>query len=233
MISELRTKIKSIKAAIRSGLATGNRSKERNFQLFDYMKPNGEVDYERYRMNQVAGNKAKIEWIWVKEENIKYLADYISGRIDKPKFGICHGTRRGNEQLWFRKYLNCDVIGTEISDSANQFPFTIQWDFHQIKPEWVGSMDFIYSNSLDHSYAPDKCLEGWMTCLKKNGVCIVEHSSGHEDSTELDPFGAPVSIMPYLILTWSKNKFCVREVLDAPFVDKGLTYLKYLIIENN
>ncbi|MBK6621188.1 MAG: hypothetical protein IPG32_10020 [Saprospirales bacterium] len=51
--------------------------------------------------------------------------------------------------------MNCEVIGTEISDSASKFSHTIEWDFHEVKPEWIGRADFIYSNSFDHSYDPE------------------------------------------------------------------------------
>ena len=90
--------------------------------------------------------------------------------IDTVEFGICHGTRRGKEQEWFRKYLGCGVIGTEISDTVEQFPHTIEWDFHETKAEWINSADFIYSNSLDHSYDPKKCLTactGAVTLMRK------------------------------------------------------------------
>ena len=36
------------------------------------------------------------------------------------------------------------MIDTEISETAEQFPNTIQWDFHKVKPEWLSSVDFIY-----------------------------------------------------------------------------------------
>ena len=65
---------------------------------------------------------------------MEYLSEYIRKNINIVKFGLCHGTRTGKEQEWFRKYLSCDVVGTEISETATQFPFTIQWDFHKSKP---------------------------------------------------------------------------------------------------
>ena len=124
----------------------------RSVILYKYLNGDGSFDYERYRRVQIEGNHRKLGNIWVAEENIAYLADYL--RPKNPRFGICHGTRRGKEQEWFRKYLQCEVIGTEISDTALQFPDTIQWDFHEVKPEWIGAVDFIYSNSFDHSYDP-------------------------------------------------------------------------------
>jgi len=205
--------------------------KRNGFELYQYRKADGTFDYEKYKQVQTAGNRRKIEKVWVREENIAFLADYITRRVGKVTFGLCHGTRRGKEQEWFRKYLNCDVIGTEISDTAEQFPNTIQWDFHKVKPEWIDAVDFIYSNSLDHSYDPPSCLAAWMSCIKKGGACIIEHTSGHELATELDPFGADIAVMPYLILTWGKGNFCVRELLDAPLKPGSLEYIQYLVIQ--
>ncbi len=201
-----------------------------NYKLYKYEKPDGSFDYERYKEVQINGNKRKIESVWVTEENVAYLSEYIKKNLSRIEFGLCHGTRRGKEQKWFRKYLKAHVIGTEISDTAIEFPHTIQWDFHNIKEEWLNNVDFIYSNSLDHSYNPEKCLDNWMSCLSKNGICIIEHTSGHESTSELDPFGAPISLMPYLILVWSKGKYYVTEILTAPKQHKE--YVKFLIIKN-
>jgi len=189
-----------------------------SFVLYEYPKPDGSFDYERYRQTQEAGNKRKVKKVWVIEDNIEFLSEYIRGVLGDPRFGICHGTRRGMEQAWFRKYLGCEVIGTEISDTAESFPHSIQWDFHDTKPEWIDATDFIYSNSLDHSYDPRKCLNAWMSCIRKGGVCIIEHSRRHGPSTasDLDPFGADLVEMPYLITQWGEGRYGVRQVLEAP-----------------
>ncbi len=191
----------------------------------------GTFAYDKYIQIQIDGNEEKIENVWVIEENISFLSDYINNNVANVEFGLCHGTRRGKEQEWFRKYLNCDVIGTEISTSAEQFPHTIRWDFHRAKPEWIDTMSFIYSNSFDHSYDPQNCLNTWMKCIKKGGICILEHTSEHEAATELDPFGASIYQMPYLVLIWGEGRFCVRELLNAPSKKGAIKYTKYLIIE--
>ena len=204
----------------------------RDIVIHKYLKSDGSFDYERYKKIQQEGNKNKIGNIWVIEENIEFLSDYIRKVIGQPKFGLCHGTRRGMEQTWFRKYLDCEVIGTEISETAKEFPHTIQWDFHETKPEWIDSVDFIYSNSFDHSYDPEKCLNAWMSCVRKDGLCIIEHSNTHGPAgvSELDPFGAELTIMPYLITTWGKGKYCVRELVRAPHKNKYRDYFLYFIV---
>jgi hypothetical protein len=201
--------------------------------LYQYLGADGSFDYEKYRRIQDEGNKKKINNIWVIEENIIFLSNYIKSAIGTPQFGICHGTRNGKEQEWFRKHLRCEVIGTEISDTAENFPHTVHWDFHEVKSEWIDATDFIYSNSFDHSYDPEKCLNSWMSCIKKRGVCIIEHSSTHNQccASELDPFGADITQMPYLITKWGKGKYGVRQLIDAPKKAEGLEYLCFIIIQ--
>ncbi len=126
-------------------------------------------------------------------------------------------------------YMGCEVLGTEIADTALEFPHTLQWDMHEVKPEWRGSVDFIYSNSLDHSYDPRLCLNAWMGCLKPGGICVIEHSPQHEKSTELDPFGASILVMPFLIALWSGGRYGVREVLPLPS-DAG--EYRFLVLQN-
>lgn len=189
------------------------------YVLYGYSGADGAFDLDEYRRVQIEGNKRKIRQVWAREENIEFLSQYLQKSLGSVGFGICHGTRRGLEQGWFRKYLDgCEVIGTEISDTATEFPHTIQWDFHEAKPEWLGATDFIYSNSLDHSYDPESCLNTWMRCIRPGGICILEHGRAHGPggASQLDPFGAELAVMPYLIARWGRGEYCVREVLPAP-----------------
>lgn len=215
------------------GLSTKKSTKRKSgFELLEFKKSDGSFDYEKYKEIQIQGNLEKINSVWVREENISFLADYIKEVVSEVNFGLCHGTRRGKEQEWFSKYLNADVLGTEISNTAAEFPNTIQWDFHEVKEKWLGKTDFIYSNSFDHTYDPKKCLDQWMSCVSKDGMCIIEHSSGHEQATKLDPFGSYLSYMPYLILKWGEGKYCVTDILTAPSKKESLEYINFLIVRH-
>ena len=190
-----------------------------DYALHVYKNEDGNFDYSRYRKIQQKGNLQKIQQTWATEENIQFLADYIRAEIGTPTFGICHGTRRGEEQAWFRKCLSCEVIGTEISDTAKDFPHTVQWDFHAENPEWSSRADFVYSNSLDHSYDPETCLNTWIKSLRIGGLCILEHDHHYHSpkaQNELDPFGVDIVVMAYLIAVWGKDRFFLKELIDAP-----------------
>lgn len=208
-------------------------------KLHSYTKPDGSFDYDSYRAIQESGNKKKIDQTWAHPENIAFLSRYIKERLPNVEFGICHGTRRGSEQKWFREHLHCEVIGTEIASTASQFPHTVQWDFHEINPAWIGKTDFIYSNSFDHAYDPKKALNAWMGSLKPDGLCILEHGTGHEPKkvSALDPFGAKFSAMPALIREWSEGRFAVADRLKGVAGrSSGKIWagnkMRYLVIKN-
>jgi hypothetical protein len=48
------------------------------------------------------------------------------------------------------------VIGTDQPQTATQFAYPVQWEFHDDNPEWQGKADFVYSNSWEHAYDPGK-----------------------------------------------------------------------------
>jgi hypothetical protein len=226
-----------VRSLLRRGLKKllqRNRRDQLKVIQYSYTRGDGSFDYGKYKRIQVAGNERKIEHVWVLEDNIAFLAAYINRRVPSPSFGICHGTRRGLEQKWFSKYLGgCRVIGTEISHTAGEFENTIEWDFHDEKPEWIGAVDFVYSNSLDHAYDPKKALTAWVNSLKRNGICIIEHTTSHgaDKTSELDPFGASLEIMPFLVLKWSEGAFAVTSILEAPATNKFAPETHFLIIE--
>ena len=202
--------------------------------LFKYQK-DGKIDYENYKKTQTEGNVAKIDEVFEIEENVKMLSDFLKKNLANIEFGICHGTRRGKEQEWFRKYLGVNVIGTEISETATKFPNTIQWDFHEIKDEWIKKVDFIYSNSLDHSYDPGFCLQQWFRCLKKGGYCIINGSSANNPKfvNKLDLFGFTKEGITNMIKDLEeKNEIKLKIILDGkPNPKKHVKKWYYCIIE--
>jgi hypothetical protein len=207
-------------------------------KLIEYINSAGNFDYRRYRDAQIAANHAKINAVWVCKPSIQFLSRYILKAMGKPAFGLCHGTRRGLEQAWFRECLggNVEVIGTEISDTAAQFPHTVRHDFHERRPEWVNAASFVYSNSWDHAYDPAKALFVRMESLRPGGVVILEHTIGHrpENASESDPFGIAFDDLVNFVNMIGGGRFYTSEVLDKFDFDVPDYYgqLKYLVIRN-
>ena len=60
-----------------------------------------------------------------------------------------------------------------------------------MRPEWKNKFDFVYSNSLDHSYDPGLALEVWASCLKLGGILYLEHTDDHNGNIDFaDCFSA-------------------------------------------
>ena len=191
---------------------------EDGMKLFHY-GDDGDFDIDLYRKVQTEANKMKIKNQWVSEGHIAILSSYMQDRGVKVGSGICHGTRRGNEQMWFRKYLgpSADVFGTEISDTATEFPHTIQWDFHDVDPAWVGTMDFVYSNSWDHAFDPERAFAGWISCLRPGGFLMLDHGWNYQPGrvTPMDPFGIPEAGLVKMLDRIGIATGSVAEVIDG------------------
>lgn len=140
-------------------------------------------NYKKYVKAQIRKNKRKLNVIWARDDEIKIICKIIK-KIPSATFGICHGVRNAWEVERFREKLGIEVIGTDISPTIVDFPHSIQWDFHEIKDEWINNVDFIYTNSFDHSYNPELCLDRWMKCIKKNGLCFIQWSSTNENKID-------------------------------------------------
>ena len=168
-------------------------------------------NYDKYLRAQIKEHLRKQNRVEATEDNIEMLSKYILKAMRFPAFGICHGCRTGQEQVWFRKYLNANVIGTEISRSAANNPHTIVWDFNKPNPTWVGKADFVYSNALDHAFDARKTMRVWMNTLSPRGICIIEWGPNDINATKRDPFGATFD--EYLEMF--EKKFEVVDILSS------------------
>jgi hypothetical protein len=190
--------------------------------------------YSDYVTAQQKANRAKAHKVWVCEENIKFLSEYIAPIL--PVLGLCHGTRGGYEQAWFRKYLPaCEVWGTEIGDASAEH--TIQWDFNKQNAEWIKKFDFVYSNSFDHAFDPRDTLQTWYNQVRSGGFVILEYDRRNEHTGEVskavnptDPNSITIKELTILIPKWIPGSRIVA-VLDMPVVK--VDYQKSIIIEVN
>ena len=137
--------------------------------------------YELYRQAQVEVNRTKLGEVWAVRAELKLVADYVRSHVPWAAFGICHGARNGFEVGVLRELLGIEVIGTDISPSARDFPHLVEWDFHEPNPEWAGRVDFVYSNSWDHSYDFDRCFTVWIESLRAGGKCFLQWTRLHSE----------------------------------------------------
>jgi hypothetical protein len=191
--------------------------------LLIYQHDYGLGGYDKYRTVQIAHNKRKIHSVWADEKTIDFISTYIKAHIPNPVAGLCHGSRNGFEVIEFSRRLNCNVCGTDISDTAKDFPNTYQWDFHEPYGEWIGKFSFVYTNSLDQALDPRKALHTWADQLRADGFIFIEHTMQHspQGASSMDPFGAHPLVMPYLIFEWGRGKYRLVDILKPDHVKKG------------
>ena len=141
--------------------------------------------YDEYVATQVKVNKKKIHNVWASYEELMVIAKCLRNSSHPSHFGVCHGARNGHEVRVLRLLTDAEVIGTDIAETAFKFDNMIQMDFHDDKPEWHDKVDFIYSNSWDHSYDFDKMLGAWLKCINPEGgkIFIPWCDDGYSDST--------------------------------------------------
>lgn len=142
-------------------------------------------NYSDYVEAQTEANKRKINLVWTKQSIINKVKTFKDEAHDI----LCHGVRNGAELNMFRSvYGFGNIIGTEISETATQFPDVVQHDFQDVREEWVGKFDIVYSNSFDHAFDPERALSAWKDQLKVDGVVIIELMIGNENrSKRSDP----------------------------------------------
>ena len=173
-------------------------------------------NYDEYKNTQIYFNKQKINKVWADENTLKIVSNFLKESIKSEKIkGLCHGSRNGFEQKCFIQEIpNAEVIGTDISDTANNYENSIVHDFHHEKKEWIENFDFVYSNSLDQSYDPEKALNTWLNQIKKDRYIIIEHSDQHGvvSSGKMDPFGVEASFFPYLLTEWFGHKISLKII---------------------
>ena len=97
----LRTLAKKALATLGIDIGELRRRSAPSYKLHQFIDRDGKFDYAKYRRVQNDANMKKIDFVWVQRENVYAIADYIRARGRSPKWGLCHGTRRGNEQAWF------------------------------------------------------------------------------------------------------------------------------------
>ena len=141
--------------------------------------------YDDYVKAQTKANVKKIKKVWVQKSTISK----IYNKIPMAANILCHGTRNAAEQKYFSDmYPMANIIGTEISYTASDFPMTVQHDFHEVVNDWIGEFDIVYSNSFDHSYDPEKCMSTWANQLTNIGTLCIELQCGENNrSKATDP----------------------------------------------
>ena len=210
-----------------------NNGKEKivDYYLHEYKS------YKEYKKLQIFHNKRKIKNIFADEKTLRRVGNILLKEFDqKTKItGLCHGSRNGFEQNFLRSFSNkMQVIGTDISETAENYENSLIWDFHNIKEEWVENNEFIYTNSLDQSWQPKVALQTWLSQLKPEGILIIEHTSSHgpDNTSKIDPFGVRPTVMPYVLTMWFGSQISIEHSVDKKGNGKKLDAWLFVVKKN-
>ena len=178
--------------------------------------------YAEYRATQIKHNKRKLSHVWADVTTLSRVVDDLRSH-GLGATGICHGARNGFEVTWLREHLGGDIIGTDISETATEFPHMCVWDFHDDNPDWLGQFDFVYTNSLDQAMDPARALNAWAKQITPRGRIYIEHTMAHSAivAGAMDPFGAHPMAMPYLIFLWGKGSFSLADIFEIEAKDNN------------
>ena len=173
--------------------------------------------YDEYKRVQAAANELKFHNVFAEDPELKRIASHFAARVKNARTGLCHGVRNGYEVKLFRRLLpGVNIIGTDIAETAATVPHSIVWDMHDVKPEWRGRTDFMYSNSWDHTYDPEKLFAGWSECLSEHGRLYLPYNDlqserGVTETTKIDVFGCSVDELVGIL----QKSFIVDDVFEV------------------
>jgi len=94
---------------------------------------------------------------------------------------LCLAARIGTEVKAFLD-LGCRANGIDLNPGKEN-PYVDQGDFHDLQFP-AGSMDVVYTNSLDHAYDIDRIATEVLRVLKPEGLLIVEAVQGRDQGVQ-------------------------------------------------
>lgn len=173
--------------------------------------------YDEYKRVQIDGNKVKYYEVYAEDPELRRIAAHFRRSGVRSGRGLCHGVRNGYEVKRLRRLLpNVDIVGTDISDTAASVPHCIEWDMHEVKPEWLGAIDLMYSNSWDHTYDPSLLFSRWSASLSPNGRLYLPYTEwqserGVTEASKIDVFGCSLDELVGIV----RQHFELDDVLDV------------------
>lgn len=96
---------------------------------------------------------------------------------------LCLGARLGFEVEAFIN-LGCFAVGVDLNPGKDN-NFVVAGDFHSLV--WAdSSIDIVYTNSLDHSFALGKVIDEIARVLKPGGIMVLEVCDGVDEGYSFD-----------------------------------------------
>lgn len=137
---------------------------------------------------------------------------------------LCLAARQGSE---VRAFIDQGAFALGIDlNPGRKNRYVVVGDFHELQFA-DGSVDYVYTNSLDHAFDLDRILREVRRVLKPEGGFIVEANiSAEEGSAPAGPYEATVWKGPEPLLdVLGRNGFRVeaRQTIEKPWVGEQFT----------
>ena len=170
-----------------------NQLKKFDTKTSSLLRADGSLDTAKETSLRRQYEKTGLEQGGVSPESMRLVANWTMANLPLAnRFALCHGTNAGFEMEYLKRYLPAgyQVWGTELSPlTAKLANFTINWDFHVVKPEWRHAADFVFSNALDHSPNARLAVTRWMEEVAPRGALIIEWCRMDGYTSGTDVFG--------------------------------------------
>ncbi|MBW4613051.1 MAG: class I SAM-dependent methyltransferase [Desmonostoc vinosum HA7617-LM4] len=121
---------------------------------------------------------------------------------------LCLAARIGTECKAFID-LGCFAIGIDLNPGENN-PYVVYGDFHHLQFA-DASVDYVFTNSLDHVFDLDQVISEIFRVLKPGGVFIAEIVAGTQDEHGREPG-------EYESFWWEKLENVVDKIVAHGFV---------------
>jgi SAM-dependent methyltransferase len=176
----------------------------------DRFQKRGYDSYEAYLEHQ----KAKLEthdFGRYDEEFRTTLRDRLSAlEIEWPgRSVLCLAARIGTEVKAFLD-LGAFAVGIDLNPGVDN-RYVVHGDFHDLQFA-PGSIDVVYTNSLDHAFDIDRIAKEVLKVLKPDGVFLVEAVQGRDQGTNPGFFES---------FFWKNIEELIRQIEAAGFTVVG------------
>ena len=177
-------------------------------------------NYDAYLEHQNKVTLQKNDWVYAQKHTISKIAQYKGFNVRNI---LCHGTRAAGEQSYFKElYPSAYIIGSEICETAEDYPMTIKWDFNRTNYEWIGKFDIVYTNSFDHSITPFVTLGIWKRQLNPSGTLFLEYAQNQSRYHPNDPLDATDEEVRKMIID---NGMVIKDELTEDVKHKGRIFI--------
>jgi len=147
------------------------------FQKRSYESYDAYLEHQKAKLETHEFGKYDTEFRVTLRERLRALEVNWLGRS-----ALCLGARIGTEVKAFLD-LGASAIGIDLNPGKDN-PYVVPGDFHDLQFA-PGSMDVVYTNSLDHAFDIDRIAREVLKVLKPDGLFIVEAVQGRDEG--IDP----------------------------------------------